>query len=108
MKRKLTNMILAGSLAVMMSMPCGALTVSAAEVPADAQGIAITNTTQAKHIDWAKLAKKYKDKIAQFLGIDIGDIRDIIVTTNDNVKVILKDNNININIDLIKIIINQK
>lgn len=101
MKKRLDTMILVGALACMVALPNG-VTVQAAE--AESQSVAATETT--KPLLFSEKIDALKIKIAGLLGIDIGDVGDIEVNTNDDVTVNVEGNNINIDIDLNLININ--
>ena len=100
MKQKLGRMVLVGSLVCMMAMPTG-LTVQAAET--ETQSVAATQTKKTKLSD---TIDAWKIKIAGLLGIDIGEVGDVTVDTNDDIDVTVDGNNINIDIDLNLININ--
>lgn len=85
----------------MVALPNG-VTVQAAE--AESQSVAATQTT--KPLSFSEKIDALKIKIAGLLGIDIGDVGDIEVNTNDDVVVNVDGNNINIDIDLNLININ--
>lgn len=102
MKGKIKNIILASVVALTIATPCSNVTVKAVTI--NDNSVPITETKKAKK--WEGSLDKLKAQIAGLLNIDIGDIEKIIVSTKDDVKVILKDSNINIDIDLNLININ--
>jgi len=106
MKKKFQRIAMVSALSLLISVPCNTMTTQAA----------VINNEKATHVVQS-VSKFFTDKkddlkrrVASLIGVDVGDVKDVTVDTDDNVTVTLEDTNINIDIDfnLINININKK
>lgn len=111
MRQKFIKILMMGLISIMVTIPCGTKAL-AAETSGVQESVPMTETKSASKLKIFKDLDKLKAQIAGLLNIDIGQIDKVIVKTTDKVNVILKDSNVDVNIDIklfdIDIIINQK